>query len=76
MDIPKDQFQISTFVTKNHFSNVINLMYGKIHIHHAHVTDEIIRFAHNFCNLKIRENKEFFFLSLHAIFSALISFLL
>ena len=50
MDFSKNQFE------KKIFSNVISLIYGKIHVHHFHVTGEIIGYyAHDFCNQKIRE---------------------
>lgn len=29
----------------------------KIHLHHSHVAREIYRYAHNFCNWKVRENQ-------------------
>ena len=73
MDLLKNKFEFLTKITKNFFSNVINLMYGKIVLHHSHVTGEIIGFAHDFCNQKVRENK-IFFLCLLIIFLVLISF--
>ena len=36
--------------TKNLFSNVINIMEGKIHLHHSHVTSKILGYAHSFGN--------------------------
>ena len=30
----------------------------QVHLHHSHVTDEVIRNTHNFFNLKVRENKD------------------
>ena len=32
-------------------------MQAKVHVHHSHVSGEIIGYAHDFCNWKVRENK-------------------
>ena len=32
----------------------------KIHLHHSHVTGKILGYAHEFCNEKVRENKDIF----------------
>ena len=32
-------------------------MDNKIYIHHSHINSEIIRYAHNFGNAKVRESK-------------------
>ena len=32
-------------------------MNNKTFTHHSHITGEIIGYAHNFCNAKVRENK-------------------
>ena len=37
------------------FYKVVN---SKVHLHHSHVTGEIIGNCHDFCNWKIRENKD------------------
>ena len=65
MDFPKNEYEFLTIVTKILFSNVINLMYRKIILHHSHVTGEIIGFAHNFCNQKVRKGNDFFSLFAH-----------
>ena len=70
MDFPKNKFEISTIVTKIFFSNLMNLIYRKINIR-SHFTGEIIKYAHDFCNQKVREIN--FFFSLHIIFSAFMS---
>ena len=35
-------------------------MYGSYVIHHSHVIGEINGYAHDFCNQKLRENKNLF----------------
>ena len=44
-------------ISENFLSNVDYLINGKTVIHHLHITADVIRYAHSFCNLKIRENK-------------------
>ena len=44
-------------ISENFLSNVDILIHGKQVIHHSHITDEIAEYAHSFCNLKVRENK-------------------
>ena len=56
MDFPNNRFEIKTAVTKDFFSNVRDLIYGGYVIRHSHVTGEVIRCAHDFCNKKIKEN--------------------
>ena len=44
-------------------------MYGDQVIHHSHITGKIIGNAHNFCNQKIRENKNTISIFAHNLFS-------
>ena len=69
IDFPQNKFEIKTVVTKEFFNNVRNLIYGGYVIHHSHVTDEIIGYAHDFCNEKIRENTYFIPVFEHNLFS-------
>ena len=46
--------------TKTFFENVHRIVNVKIHLHHSHVTCEILGYAHDFCNLKVRENQTSF----------------
>ena len=48
----------------------------KIHLHHSHVTGKIIGYVHDFCNEKIRENKDVFSCIAHNFFGLDIYFLL
>ena len=41
----------------NFLSNVNCLVHAKNVIHHSQITGDIIGYAHSFCNLKVRENK-------------------
>ena len=60
MKFPYDQFSIWNIVTKNCFTNIMKLLYGKIHFLYSHVADEILGHLHGFSNQKVRENKDFF----------------
>ena len=37
--------------------NSKGIMDNSTHIHHSHITGEIIGYAHSFCNMKVRENQ-------------------
>ena len=44
-------------ILENFIENLKEIMNNKIHLHHSHITSEIIGYAHNFCNDKVKENK-------------------
>ena len=57
MDFPAVKFdEIKTVTTNAFMINLHRIINYKVHIHHSHVTGEIIGYAHDFCNWKIREN--------------------
>ena len=57
MDFPTVKFdEIKTVTTNAFMINLRRIINYKVHIHHSHVTGEIIGYAHDFCNWKIREN--------------------
>ena len=58
MDFPEVKFdEIKTVTAKAFMINLHRIINCKVHIHHSHVTGEIIGYVHDFCNWKIRENK-------------------
>ena len=69
MDFPDNKFEIKTVVTKPFFNNVGDLIYGGYVIHHSHITGEVIGYAHNFCDKKIRENHNLIPVFAHNLFS-------
>ena len=69
MDFPQNKFEIKTVVTKEFFNNVRDLIYGGYVIHHSHITREIIGYAHDFCNKKIRENNNLIPIFAHILFN-------
>ena len=54
MDFPEGRFDYEALMTINFF--VYRLVNVKIHLHHSHVTGRIYGYAHEFCNMKVREN--------------------
>ena len=50
---------MTSIVTGKLFSNMINIMDRKIHLHHSHLTGQIYGYLHSFSNWKVRENKYF-----------------
>ena len=60
MDFPKVKFdEIKTITTNGFMINLHRIINYKVHIHHSHITGEIIGHEHDFCNLKMRENNIF-----------------
>ena len=57
MKFPPNKFLIKTIMTRNFLNSLLNLMYGDVVIHYSHIAVELKGFPHNFCNLKVRENK-------------------
>ena len=58
MKFLQNKFEFEIVVTNNLFENIHKLINVKVHLHHSHVTGEVIGYAHDFCNLKVRENKD------------------
>ena len=44
-------------LSKTFIENLKGIIKNKVHVHHSHVTDEVISYTHSYCNLKVRENK-------------------
>ena len=68
MDFPKCRFDYETLTTTNFFENIHRLVNVKIHLHHSHVTGRICGYAHDFCNMKVRENQSQFSCTAHNFF--------
>ena len=58
MSFPMTDFECETVTTNNFFENVHKILNVKIHLHHSHVTGEIIGYTHDFCNWIVRESKD------------------
>ena len=49
-DFPPSEINYETITTNKFFLNVNRLIRGKYHLHHSHITGNIIGYAHDFCN--------------------------
>ena len=57
MKFPQNKFEFETVATNDLFENIHKIINVKVHLHHSHVTGEVIGYTHDFCNLKVREYK-------------------
>ena len=57
MDFLHERLDYETLTTLNFFESIHEIINVKIHLHHLHVTGKIIGYAHDFCNMKVRENQ-------------------
>ena len=64
--LPTDNIK-GAVISENFLSNVENLIKGTV-IHHSHITGEAVGYAHSFCNLKVRENKNQISVVAHNLF--------
>ena len=53
--LPTNDIQYDTITTNNFFIHVHRLIKGKVHLHHSHITGEIIGYSHDFCNTTVIE---------------------
>ena len=68
MDFSEGRFDYETLTTLNSFESIHRLINVKIHLHHSHVTGRIYGYAHDFCNMKVRENLSQFSFIAHNFF--------
>ena len=68
MDFPHGRFDIETLTTLNFFESVHRIINVKIHLHHLRAMGKIIVYAHDFCNIKVRENQNQFSCIAHNFF--------
>ena len=55
-------------LSKIFIENLKGIIKNKVHVHHSHVTDEVIGYTHSYCNLKVRENKSETTVVVHNLF--------
>ena len=53
--LPTSDIQYDTIITNSFFIHVHQLIKGKVHLHHSHITGEIIGYSHDFCNTTVIE---------------------
>ena len=52
---PRSDIDYEIITTNKFFLHVHRLIRGKFHLHHSHITGNIIRYAHDFCNATCME---------------------
>ena len=53
--LPTSDIQYDTIIINSFFIHVHRLIKGKVHLHHSHITGEIIGYSHDFCNTTVIE---------------------
>ena len=76
MDFPRGCFDYETLTTNDLFDSVHKIINVKTHLHHSHITGNIIGYTHNFCNTKVHENKDMLACIAHTFFHFDMFFLL
>ena len=56
LDFPQGRFDYETLTTKNFLEDIYKIINVKINLHDSQVTGKIYCYAHDFCNMKMREN--------------------
>ena len=52
---PKSEINYESITSSKFFIHVHELIKGKVHLHHSHITGQIIGYSHDFCNTKVTE---------------------
>ena len=76
MDFLRECFNYKTWTTNNLFNFVHKFINVKTNLHHSHITGNIIGYAHDFCNGKVRKNKDMLTCIAHSFFHSPMFFLL
>ena len=76
VEFPETDIVYNTITTDSFFRNVYLMIKAKIHLHHSHVTSQILGYVHDFCNWRVRENKTEFVIFAHNLFGFDMFFLL
>ena len=68
MDFPQGKFDYKTLTMINFLESIHKIINVKIHLHYSHLTGKIYSYAHDFCNMKVRENQNQFSCIAHNFF--------
>ena len=68
MDFPRGCFDYETLTTNDLFDSVHKIINVKTHLHHSHITGNIIGYAHDFYSAKVRKNNVMLTCIAHNIF--------
>ena len=53
--LPHSDNEYDTLTTDKFFIHVNRLIKGKVHLHHSHITGQILGYSHDFCNTSVIE---------------------
>ena len=76
MDFPRWCFDYETLTINDLFDTVHKIINVKTHLHHSHITGNIIGYGRDFCSAKVRENKDMLTCIAHNFFHFDMFFLL
>ena len=68
MDFLLSRFDNETLTTINFFESIHRFINVKINLNHSNVTGKIYGYAHDFCNMKVREKQNQFSCIAHNFF--------
>ena len=68
MDFVKTDKVNGTPITEKFVGNIKGILNNKTHIHHSHISGEILGYSHSYCNLRVRENKKEISVIAHNLF--------
>lgn len=52
---PRSEIEYETITTNKVFLHIYQFIKGKVHLHHSHITGEIIGYTHDFCDTRVIE---------------------
>ena len=53
IDFPRSEINYELITSSKFVIHVHELIKGKVHLHHSHITGKIIGYSHDFCNTKV-----------------------
>ena len=68
MEFSKTDKVKGTPISEKFIENIKGILNDKTHIHHSHISGEILGYSHSYCSLKVRENKKTISVIAHNLF--------
>lgn len=68
MEFHKTEMVKGIPTSEKFMENIKGTLKNKTHIHHSHISGEILCYSHSYCNLKVRENKRQVSVIVHNLF--------
>ena len=57
MKFPEKKYYVKALVAKDFLSGIRNILNNQTVLHLSHMTENVIGYAHNFCNKRLTENQ-------------------